>query len=83
MYDQSKREPDNGKQDSLWHSANTKRYVAEGLGVAGLACAGAAVWIYLRNGDPETTSTTRQASRFFLAPVIGSDRAGLTLAGRY
>ena len=82
-YDQSKREPDNAKQDSLWHSANTKRYVAEGLGVAGIACAGTAIWLYLRNGDPEATSTTRQSSRLFLAPVVGSDRAGLALAGRY
>jgi hypothetical protein len=81
-YDQSKREPDNAKQDSLWHSANTKRYVAEGLGVAGLACASVAVWFYLR-GDQETTSAVRQASRLFVGPMLGHDRAGLALEGRY
>jgi hypothetical protein len=82
-YDQSKREPDNAKQDSLWHSANTKRYVAEGLGVAGIACAGVAVWLYLRGGEPEATSTTRQASRWIIEPIVGGDRAGLVLGGRY
>ena len=52
-YDKSKHEPDDARQDSLWHSANTRRYVAEGLGVAGIACAGVAVWLYLRGGERE------------------------------
>jgi len=82
-YDQSKREPDNARQASLWHSANTRRYVAEGFGVAGIACAGVAVWFYLRGGEPEATSATRQASRLFLEPIAGTDRAGLVLGGSY
>jgi len=81
-YDQSKREPDNTKQTSLWRSANTRRYVAESLGVAGIACAGVAVWFYLR-GDQEATSAVRQASRLFVGPILGNDRAGLALEGRY
>jgi len=80
-YDQSKREPDNARQDSLWHSANTRRYLAEGLGVAGIACAGVAVWFYLRGGEPEATSTTRQVSRLIVEPVLGGDRAGLVVGG--
>jgi hypothetical protein len=82
-YDQSKREADNARQDSLWHSANTRRYVAGGLGVAGIACAGVAVWLYLRGGEPEATSTTRQARRLIIEPALGSDRAGLVLQGSY
>ena len=82
-YDQAKREPDNAKQASLWHSANTRRYVAESLGVAGIACAGVAVWLYLRGGEPEATATTRQARRLIIEPTLGSDQAGLVLAGRY
>lgn len=82
-YDKSKSEPDNAKQDSLWRSANTRRYVAESLGVAGIACAGVAVWFYLRGGDQEATSTVRQASRLFVEPILGNDRAGLALEGRY
>lgn len=82
-YDQSKHEPDNAKQDSLWHSANTKRYVAEGLGVAGIACAGVAVWLYLRNGEPEAMAPTTHASRIVVEPILGSNHAGLVLEGRY
>jgi hypothetical protein len=82
-YDQSKREMDNAKQDSLWHSANNKRYLAEGLAVAGIACAGVAVWLYLRGGEPETSAQTTQASRLIVEPILGNNRAGLVLTGRY
>jgi hypothetical protein len=82
-YDKSKREPDDARQESLWHSANTRRHVAEGLGAAGIACAGFAIWLYLRGGEPEATSTTTQARWLILAPALGSGRAGLVLEGRY
>lgn len=82
-YDQSKREMDNAKQDSLWSSANHKRYLAEGLGVAGIACAGVTVWLYLRGGDPEGSAPTTQASRLLVEPILGNDRAGLVLTGKY
>jgi len=82
-YDQSKREMDNAKQDSLWQSANNKRYLAVGFGVAGVACAGVAVWLYLRRGDPEASAPTTQASRLFVEPIVGSDHAGLVLTGSY
>jgi hypothetical protein len=82
-YDQSKRETDNAKQDSLYNSANTKRYTAVGLGVAGIACAGAAVWFYLRTSGQEASAPTTQVSRLFVEPILGSDRAGLVLMGRY
>ena len=79
-YDQSKTEIDNAKQDSLWHSANTRRYIAAGLGVAAVASAGVAVWLYLR--EPRSESPPH-ASRVQLAPVVASDRAGVLLIGRY
>ena len=84
-YDKAKPEVDDAKQKSLWDSANTKRHVSQGLGVAGVATAGVAVWLYLRAGSETTatTSTSTQASRWLLQPVIGSDRAGLVLAGSY
>jgi hypothetical protein len=80
-YDKAKAEPDNARQDSLWHSANTKRYVAEGLGVASLACAGVAVWLYLRPGDESATAS--HASRVHVAPIIAGDAVGLLWIGRY
>ena len=46
-------------RDSLYDSANTKRYVALGLGVGGIAAAGVATWLFLRGGHAE--SSTAQA----------------------
>ena len=82
-YDESKREMDNAKQDSLWQSANTRRYVAVGFGVAGIAAAGVAVWLYLRGGDPEASAHITQVGRLIVEPILGSDRAGLVLTGTY
>ena len=76
-------ERDNAKRDSLYNSANNKRHAAEAFGVASVACAGVAVWLYLRAGsDPESTSTSVQA-RLLLQPIVGSDQAGLVLSGGF
>jgi hypothetical protein len=64
---------------SLWHSANTRRYVAEGLGVASLAAAGVAVWLTLR---PAAAADERTA-RVELAPVVARDTAGLVVIGSF
>jgi hypothetical protein len=80
-YDKSKTEMDNAKQDSLWHSANTRRYIAGGLGIAALASAGVAVWLYVRDSRSETPPT--HAARVQIAPAVASDRAGLFLIGVY
>jgi hypothetical protein len=82
-YDKSKREPVDTKQNSLWHSANTKRYVAESLGLAGISCAGIAVWLYLYNSDREEPATAMQTSRLMVEPILRHDQAGLVLEGRY
>jgi hypothetical protein len=53
-YDSAKKEmSDPGRRAWLYDSANTRRYVAEGLAVASVACAGAAVWVYLRHRGHE------------------------------
>ena len=82
-YDKSKTEEDDKKQDDLYSSANTKRHVAMGFGAASVVCAGAAVWFYLRGGTSEATSTSIQARRLILEPIVGSDHAGLVLTGQY
>jgi hypothetical protein len=80
-YDEAKKEPDPVRQDDLWHSANTKRYVAEGLGAAGIVCGGVAVWLYLHNraGD----AAPARASALTIDPVLGNGRAGITLGGTF
>jgi hypothetical protein len=76
-YDKAKKEPDDSKQSDLWHSANTKRYLAEGLGIAGVACAGVAVWLWVRSGEHASATSTA------LVPTVGSDHAGLVLEGGF
>jgi hypothetical protein len=77
-YDQSKKEPDPMKQDDLWHSANDKRYVAEGLAVAGIGCAGVAVWLFLKKDPaPESSRSVR------VEPTVTHDHAFVMLTGRF
>lgn len=80
IYSKSKAEADDAQQTSLWHSANTRRYVGEAMAVASLACAGVAVWLYLRPADE---SPAAQTAGVQLAPMVGGDRAGLVVSGRY
>jgi hypothetical protein len=59
-YDDAKAEmTDQARRDSLYNSANTKHYVAQGMAVAGVGCAGVAVWLYLRKHGEQTTQTAR------------------------
>jgi hypothetical protein len=59
----------------LFDSAVTKRYVAQGFVVTGLAAGGVAVWLYLRNGEHGApTSASVQ-----VVPMAG----GLAVAGRF
>lgn len=73
VYERGKTEVDNAKQESLRESANTRRYVALGLGAAGIACAGVAVFTYLR--------VRRGESR--VVPSASASSAGLTLVGTW
>ena len=69
----------NDRRISLWQSANNKRYVAEGLGVASLAAAGVAVWLYLRPAGPPDERTARVE----LAPMVARSAAGLAVVGGF
>jgi hypothetical protein len=73
-YDAAKSEMmSQSRRDSLYDSAATKRYVAQGLVVTGLAAGGIAVWLYLRNGERGApTSASVQ-----VVPTAG----GLAVAG--
>lgn len=79
-YDQTKQGTDAQKL-AAWHSANTKRYVAEGLGVAALSCAGVAVWLYVRDRHAPADETVARA--IVLTPVVTNERAGLALIGSF
>ena len=71
-YDRSKKESDNAKQDSLWHDANTRRYIGLGLDGAAIVCAGVSIYLLVRSGSEHKTA---------VAPTASSDGAGVTLVG--
>jgi len=70
----------NDRRISLWHSANTRRYVAEGLGAASLVAAGVAVWLTLR---PSAGAADERSARVELAPMVASETAGLVVVGGF
>jgi caspase domain-containing protein len=77
-YDAAKSEMTNGpRRNSLYSSANTNRYIAEALAASGLAAAGAAVWLYLRDGSHRPDATID--ARVHVVPTA----SGLAVAGRF
>ena len=70
IYDDAKREPDDARQKSLWESASSRRHVAQGLGVAAIACAGVAIYLFTRPGTKETV----------IVPTVTESSAGVQLA---
>ena len=74
-YDRAQDESDREERSSLHRSANTKRYAAEAFAVAGIGCAGVAVWMYLRG--------RRDESRVAVQPVVDRNHAGVGVTGRF
>jgi hypothetical protein len=73
-YNDAKAEmTDQARRDSLYNQANQKRYIAEGLGVAGLACAGASIVLFLRGRHAEPD----RSAHVIVAPN------GLAIAGSF
>lgn len=79
QYADAKVEPDDIEQESLWQAARTKRYIAQGLAVVGLAGVGVGVWLYLRSRDYEAAP----ASGVAIEPTLTPDSAGVTLRGGF
>jgi len=61
---------DQARRDALHESANRKRYAAEGLAVAGAGCAGAAVWLYLRQRGTRAETASTRAGHLMLTPTV-------------
>ena len=79
-YDDAKAEmTDQARRDSLYDSANRKRYVAQGLAVAGVGCAGAAVWLYLRQRKARPETTSARAGQPMLVPTT----TGIGVIGQF
>jgi hypothetical protein len=79
-YDDAKAEmTDQAKRSSLYDSANLKRYVAQGLAVAGVGCAGAAVWLYVRQRGRRTETASAHAGHLMVTPTA----SGIGIAGQF
>lgn len=77
LYSQAKASLDPASRNSRYGQANTRRYLAEGFGVAALGCAGAAVYLYLRGGGD------RRAEATAVTPVASPPLTGLAVAGSW
>ncbi len=78
-YNSAKVEPNDQKQSDLWHSANDKRYVAEGMLLGGIACLGIATYFYLHGVEEDPAA--HQTAKIFVAPTVAATGAGFQLAG--
>ncbi|HEX5058768.1 MAG TPA: hypothetical protein VFV99_05370, partial [Kofleriaceae bacterium] len=79
-YEKAQNEGNDDKQLDLWHSANTRRYVAEGLGAAGIAAIGVSVWLYLRSGSEPQRTIDHPA---MIVPAVDGERATFVVSGRF
>lgn len=81
IYHKAEVEPDRDRQTSLWHSANTRRYVAEGLAVVGVGCAATAIWRHLRRSpDQDDDANTRHLTAQLR---FSESEVGLQLVGAW
>ena len=76
LYDRAKA-AGRGPGDSLYQSANTRRYLAEGFGVAAVGAAGAAVYLYVTGRGDGRTDTTA------VTPVASPQLTGLAVVGTW
>jgi hypothetical protein len=77
LYDQAKASLDQASRSSRYGQANTRRYLAEGFGVAALGLAGAAVYLYLRGGGDS------RAEAAAVTPVASPQLTGLAVVGSW
>jgi hypothetical protein len=77
-YDDAKKElQDQARRDALYDSATTRRYLAQGFGVAAIGCAGAAVYLYIRSRGESRAEATA------MTPVASPQFAGLAVVGQW
>lgn len=70
-YNDATASPDPIRQGSLWQSANTKRYAADGLAVGAVGCAAVSIWLFVRHHDDSGAASAS------LQPVLAPGHLGL------
>jgi hypothetical protein len=69
------------RSEDLYDSANRRRYIAQGLGVAAIGCAGTAIYLYLSRGRREPAAAARSSHQ--VAPLLAASIAGVQWRYRY
>jgi hypothetical protein len=80
LYDQAKDITDPARQperDSKESSSNSRHKVAQGLGIAALGCAGAAVYFLVRDRGEDRARATA------IVPIVAPELAGLAVSGAW
>lgn len=80
LYDQAKDITDPARQperDSKESSSNSRHKVAQGLGIAALGCAGAAVYFLVRDRGEDRARATA------IVPMVAPELAGLAVSGAW
>jgi hypothetical protein len=83
IYADAKAEPDNALQESKWKDANTRHYAAQGFGVAAVACAGVAIWTFVRSRDEGSPTVSARGVHVQPVAVVGRGEASVQLMGRF
>lgn len=78
VYDRSETTTDREAQDRYWDSANRRRSIAAGLGIAAIGCAGVSLYLYIRGRHEEPRPLATR-----IVPVADHETAGLALFGAW
>jgi hypothetical protein len=79
IYEDAEREPNDARQESLWKSANKRRYAAEGFAIGAVGCVVAAVVFYVRGKPSEAPSS----SGVSVSPTASANAMGMSISGSW
>ena len=72
------------RRNSLLQDAQTRRNIALGFGLAGLASGGVAAWLYVRSGQIETSMTASHRAHVHIIPsLVGTSGTGIVVLGQF
>jgi hypothetical protein len=82
IYDDALQGATNAERETLWRSANQRRYAAIGFAAGAVGCAGAAIYLYLRRGSGEATPPLARRS-LRVEPIASVNTLGVGLHGHW
>jgi hypothetical protein len=80
MHDDAQATLDDGNEaraNELQDGANLRRYLAQGVGIAAIGCAGVSIYLFLRGSSEPKDQSVR------IVPTASRDQAGLAIGGAW